>query len=96
MDFVLADVEPGGHAFLGRVHLFAGLRGRGKCVVRLHLGLPVVPVEPVDRLAAGIGAARILEVREARERRLAERRKLRADEIQVEIHELFPGGNAIG
>ena len=52
MDLVLADVEPGGHALSRRVHLLARLRGRGERVVRLNLGLAVVAVEPVDRLAA--------------------------------------------
>ncbi len=87
MDFVLADVEPGRHAGLGRIHLLARRGGGGERVVGLDLGLPVIAVEPADRLPRGIGSAGILEVRKTRKRRLAECRELRADEIQVQVHE---------
>ena len=84
VQLVLADVEPGREAFLRRVHLAAGL-GRGReGVVGLHFRAPVETIQPVDRLAAGIGTAGILEMRKSRERRLGESRELRAHEIQVE------------
>jgi hypothetical protein len=85
VQLVGADVQPGGQSCLRRVHLLPGGPGRREVVVRLDLGLPVVTAKPFDGLAAGIGAARVLEVRETGEGRLAEGGKLGADEFQVEF-----------
>ena len=49
--------------------------------------LPVIAVEPADRLARGIGSAGILEMRKSRKRRFAECGELRADGFQVQVHE---------
>jgi hypothetical protein len=96
VQLVRSGVEPGGEPRPRGVHLLAGARGGRESVVRLDPGLAVVATEQVDRLAGGVGASRILEMGEAGERRLAKGRKLRADEVEVERHELFPRGDAIG
>ena len=85
VELVRADIEPGGQARLRGVHLLAGAGRGGERVVGLDLGLPVVALEPGDRLAGRVGTARILEMGEPGERGLAKGRELRADEIEIEV-----------
>ena len=73
MQFIAADIEPGGQAVRRRIHLLAGEPGGLENVVGLDLGLAVIAVEPSNRLTRGVGSARVLEMGEACERRLAER-----------------------
>ncbi len=92
MQLVRTGVEPGRQARLRGVHLLSGAGRGGEHVVRLHLGLPVVAIEPGDRLAGRVGTAGILEVREPGKRWLAKGRKLRTDEVEVEVHGRVPCG----
>ena len=84
MDPVHADIERLRHPAMRQVHGRAGLTRSRIEAVGLHLVGAIVMLEPTEHLLAGIGAAGILEEGPAIEARLAERRKLGADQVGVE------------
>ena len=61
VDFFRINVQPGRHALLRGIHLHACCRGSGKIVIGLNLGLPVVTIQPLNGLPAGIRSACVLE-----------------------------------
>ena len=84
MELLRRHAEQGGEAVARLVHLGAAGPAGGVGGVGLDLARAVEPRQPVDRLAAGVGAAGVLEEGLAGQLRLGEGGELGPDEGEVE------------
>src|SRR5215469_1152256 len=84
--FLRRNAKIFGEAFPRCVHPLAGLGGGGEGVVGLHFQPPIVFSQAVHYRSAGVRTAGVFEERLAGQGGFAERRKLTANESDIELH----------